>query len=288
MKITEAVFPVAGLGTRMLPATKSVAKELFPLLDKPVIQYDVEEAAAAGIKKMIFITSKGKHSVNGYFKRSLKLEAELRRKGKDELANELKKISSLAKIFYVNQPKPLGLGHAVLMAKNKIRGDYFAVFYPDDVMDCNPPCMKQMCDQFNKNPVAMLAVAQTDEEGLSRYGIMRVEPTTNRRLKKIVDIVEKPGPRKAPSNLAVMGRLILPKKIFKIIEKTRPGYGGEIQMTDAIKTLLKQEPVYAYEFEGERLDAGEVEGYIKATLKLALKNPALKKNLLKYIKTLLK
>jgi len=286
MKIEEAVFPVAGLGTRMLPATKSVAKELFPLLNKPVIQYDVEEAAAAGISKMVFIINPGKHSVDGYFKRAPELEKELKRKGKNELAEELKKISSLAKIVTVSQPEPLGLGHAVLMAKSKIQGKYFAVFYPDDVMDCAVPCMKQMVDAFSRYPVAMVAVEPTDEEGLKRYGIVKVEPTPNPRLHRIVDIVEKPGVQKAPSKLAVMGRLILPKEIFGLIEKTEPGHGGEIQLTDAIKSLLKKQPVYAYEFKGERLDAGEVEGYVMATLKLALKNPTFKKNLLKYIRTL--
>ncbi|MCX6809219.1 MAG: UTP--glucose-1-phosphate uridylyltransferase GalU [Candidatus Berkelbacteria bacterium] len=271
MKIKKAIFPVAGLGTRFLPATKAQPKEMLPLLDKPIIQYGVEEAAESGIEQMIFVTAQGKHSIENHFDSAAELEKILEEKGKTELLEKVRASSNLGKFVYVRQKQPpMGLGHAVLMAEELIPEDYFAVILPDDVMNCETPCLKQMNEVFEKVNGGIIAVEKTDEAGQERYGIVKVEPTDNPKLHKIVDIVEKPGSQNAPSNLAVMGRYILPKKIFEILKKTERGAGGEIQLTDAIKELLKTENFYAYEYSGERLDAGEVAGYIKAQVKLAL------------------
>ncbi|PIT97509.1 UTP--glucose-1-phosphate uridylyltransferase [Candidatus Berkelbacteria bacterium CG10_big_fil_rev_8_21_14_0_10_41_12] len=273
MKIRKAVFPVAGLGTRFLPATKAQPKEMLPLVDKPIIQYSVEEAAAAGITQMIMVTGKGKRAIEDHFDSAYELEEVLRSKNKDDLLRQVEDISRLGKFIYVRQQQPpLGLGHAVLMAREIIGDDaYFAVFYPDDVMNCPTPCIGQMMEIFAQNNGGIIAVKETDEEGQKRYGIAAVEPTDNPRLFKITDVVEKPGPENAPSNLAIMGRLILPKEIFDELEGAKAGIGGEIQLTDSIRSLIKKMPFYAYKFEGEALDAGEILGYLESTVKLAIK-----------------
>lgn len=289
MKITKAVFPVAGLGTRFLPATKAQPKEMLPLVDKPIIQYSVEEAVAAGMKLMILVTGKGKQSIENHFDGSFELEEALGKKGKLETLEQVKMIANMGKFVYVRQQQPpLGLGHAVLMAKEIVGNEYFAVFLPDDVIDSEVPCMKQMVDIHEKVGGGIIAAGKTDEEGQKRYGILKVEPTDNPKLHKIIDIVEKPGPENAPSNLAVMGRYILPPEIFEQLEQTGEGAGGEIQLTDAIKALLKKKDFYAYEYEGERLDAGEVSGYIQATIKLGLKRPEIKDSLQNFISSLSK
>lgn len=285
MKITKAIFPVAGLGTRFLPATKAQPKEMLTLVNKPIIQYGVEEAAAAGIGLMIFVTGRGKQAIENHFDASVELEDVLERKGKTELLDEIKKVEKLGKVVYVRQSQPLGLGHAVLQAKELVGDEYFAVFYPDDVIDAEVPCMKQMVDIFEKMQCGILAVRKTDAEGQKRYGIVAVEPTDNPKLHKVVDIVEKPGPENAPSDLASFGRLILPPSIFEELESTSPGAGGEIQLVDAIRALVKKQEFYAYEFEGELLDAGEIEGYVKATVKLALKRPELQEELKKFLRS---
>lgn len=285
MKITKAVFPVAGLGTRFLPATKAQPKEMLPLVDKPIIQYAVEEAVAAGLEMMILVTGKGKQAIENHFDTSYELEEALEKKGKTEILEKVRAITSLGKFVYVRQQQPpLGLGHAVLMAKELVGNEYFAVFLPDDVMDCEVPCMKQMAEVFEKINAGVIAVQKTDAEGQKRYGIMKVEPTEDPRLHKIIDIVEKPGPQNAPSDLAVMGRYILPPEIFEELEKTQAGSGGEIQLTDAIRALLNKKDFYAYEYEGERLDAGETAGYLQATIKLALKRQELKSDLSDFLK----
>lgn len=287
MKITKAVFPVAGLGTRFLPATKAQPKEMLPLVDKPIIQYAVEEAVAADINMMILVTGKGKQAIENHFDTSYELEEALERKGKTKVLEEVRRIANLGKFVYVRQQQPpLGLGHAVLMAREVVGNEYFAVFLPDDVMDCEIPCMKQMTEVHEKVGGAVIAAAQTDEDGQKRYGILKVEPTDDPKVHKIIDIVEKPGPENAPSNLAVMGRYILPPEIFEELEKTTEGAGGEIQLTDAIKSLLGKKDFYAYEYEGERLDAGEVGGYIEATIKLGLKRPELREPLQSFIKNI--
>ncbi len=284
MQIKKAVFPVAGLGTRFLPATKAQPKEMLPLLDKPIIQYGVEEVAASDIGEVIFVTAQGKHSIENHFDVSESLEQVLKEKGKTELLEKVRQTSRLCDFVYVRQKQPpKGLGHAVLMAKNLIAEDYFAVVLPDDVMDCPTPCIKQMIDTAKQIDGAVIAVEKTNAVGQKRYGIVKVEATDNPRIHKIIDIVEKPGPENAPSDLAVMGRYILPKEIFSILEKTETGTGGEIQLTDAIRELLKSKPVYAFEYEGMRLDAGEVEGYVKAMIHLALKRDDIKDEIKEYI-----
>lgn len=284
MDIKKAVFPVAGLGTRFLPATKAQPKEMLPLLDKPIIQYGVEEAVGSGIGEVIFVTAQGKHSIEDHFDVSDQLERLLEEKGKTELLEKVRQTSRLGRFIYVRQKQPpKGLGHAVLMAKGLISEDYFAVVLPDDVMDCPTPCLKQMIEVASKVDGSVIAVEKTDAQGQKRYGIVKVEPTDDPRVHKIVDIVEKPGPEDAPSDLAVMGRYLLPREIFEILEKTGEGAGGEIQLTDAIRELLKTKPVYAYEYEGERLDAGEVGGYVKAMIHLALKRDELKDEIATYI-----
>ena len=284
MKITKAVFPVAGLGTRFLPATKAQPKEMLPLVDKPIIQYAVEEVSSCGIREMVFITAQGKHSIENHFDTASELERVLVEKGKTELLEKVKQTSELGKFIYCRQEQPpLGLGHAVLMAKELVADDYFAVLLPDDVMDCEVPCLKQMIEAGDQVNAGVLAVQKTDTDGQKRYGIVKVEPTDNPRLHKIIDLVEKPGPENAPSDLAIMGRYILPKEIFAELEHTQKGAGGEIQLTDAIKQLLKTKDFYAYEYEGERLDAGEVAGYVKATIQLALKRPELSSEIRSFI-----
>lgn len=286
-KITKAVFPVAGLGTRFLPATKAQPKEMLPLVDKPIIQYAVEEAVGAGIEMMILVTGKGKQAIENHFDTSYELEEALEKKGKTELLERVRSITNLGKFVYVRQQQPpLGLGHAILMAKEVVGNEYFAAFLPDDVMDCSVPCMKQMTDIFEKKNAGIIAVQKTDAEGQKRYGIMKVEATEDPKLHKIIDIVEKPGPENAPSDLAVMGRYILPSEIFAELEKTQAGSGGEIQLTDAIKALLLKKDFYAYEYDGERLDAGETAGYLEATIKLALKRDELKDDLKEFIQNL--
>ncbi|OQA53143.1 MAG: UTP--glucose-1-phosphate uridylyltransferase [candidate division WS2 bacterium ADurb.Bin280] len=284
MKITKAVFPVAGLGTRFLPATKAQPKEMLPLVDKPIIQYAVEEAVEAGLDLMVLVTGKGKQSIENHFDTSFELEEALEKKGKTQVLEEIRKISSLGKFVYVRQQQPpLGLGHAVLMAKEIVGNEYFAVFLPDDVMDCPVACMKQMVEVHQKTSAAIIAAEKTDALGQERYGILKVEPTDNPRLHRIVDIVEKPGAQNAPSDLAVMGRYILPPEIFEKIEQTGEGAIGEIQLTDAIKSLLGEKEFFAYEYEGERHDAGEVSGYLKATIKLGLKRSDISEDLKKFI-----
>lgn len=285
MKISKAVIPVAGLGTRFLPVTKAQPKEMLPLVDKPIIQYSIEEAVAAGIGFFTVVTGKGKQSIENHFDASYELEQVLEKKGKTELLEKVREISNLGKFVYVRQQQPpLGLGHAVLMAKDVVQDDYFAVFLPDVVMHCEVPCMKQMTQVHEKTGGAVIGVKKTDAKGQGLYGIVQVEPTEDPRIQKIVDIVEKPGPEKAPSNLAVIGRYILPKEIFAAIEKTQPGVGGEIQLTDAIKALLKEKDFYAYEVDGNEFDTGEVGGYLKANIELGLERDNLREDLIEFIK----
>jgi len=287
MKIKKVIFPVAGLGTRFLPATKAQPKEMLPLLDKPIIQYAVEEAAASGIEQMVFVTAQGKHSIEDHFDVNSELEEILEKKGKMDLLKKVRDTSRLGKFVYVRQLQPpLGLGHAVLMAENLIADDYFAISLPDDVMNCNPPCLKQMMEVHEETGGGVIAVEKTDEAGQKRYGIVKVEPTNNPKVHRIVDIVEKPGPENAPSDLAVWGRYILPREIFEVLKETKEGAGGEIQLTDAIREILKTSPVFAYEYEGERLDAGEVSGYVKAAVTLALKREDIGEEIREFINSI--
>lgn len=284
MDIRKAVFPVAGLGTRFLPATKAQPKEMLALLDKPIIQYSVEEAVEAGINLMVLVTGKGKQSIENHFDTNYELEQSLEAKGKTEMLEQIRKISRLGKFVYVRQEQPpLGLGHAILMAKEIVGDEYFAVFLPDDIIESETACMKQLKEVAQQYDGGVIGVTRTDEDGQKRYGIVAVEPTDNPRVHKIVDIVEKPGPEAAPSNMAVMGRYILPPEIFERLEQTQPGAGGEIQLTDGIRSLLKTKDIYAYEYEGTRHDAGELAGYVKAQIAYGLKRPDIAEDLRSYI-----
>ena len=271
-KITKAVFPVAGLGTRFLPATKANAKEMLPVVDKPLIQYAVEEAAAAGITEMIFVTGRGKRAIADHFDKAYELEAELQLKGKRKLLEEVRNLLPKGVTYaYTRQPEALGLGHAVLCARPLVGDQPFAVLLADDLIDGNPPVMKQMVDVFEKYHSSVLGVQTVARKDTSQYGIVASEPLAE-RIQKLSGIVEKPKPEDAPSTQAVVGRYILMPSIFHYLQNITPGAGGEIQLTDAIAALLKEELVLAYEFQGTRYDCGNKLGYLKATVAYALKH----------------
>lgn len=284
--IRKAVFPVAGLGTRFLPATKASPKEMLPVVDKPLIQYAVEEAAAAGITDMIFVTGRAKRSIEDHFDRASELEAELRLKHKIKLLQEVQSILPDGVICaYVRQPEALGLGHAVLCAKPLVGDEPFAVILADDLIDAAKPTLKQMVDVYNKTGASVLAVQNVDREETASYGIVSAQPKAP-GLGKISAIVEKPKPEDAPSTLGVVGRYLLSPRIFDLLETQKAGAGREIQLTDAIARLLKKETVLAYEFEGVRYDCGSKLGYLKATVNYALKHPELAGDFLAYLKSL--
>ena len=271
-KITKAVFPVAGLGTRFLPATKANAKEMLPVVDKPLIQYAVEEAAAAGITEMIFVTGRGKRAIADHFDKAYELEAELQLKGKRKLLEEVRNLLPKGVTYaYTRQPEALGLGHAVLCARPLVGDQPFAVLLADDLIDGNPPVMKQMVDVFEKYHSSVLGVQTVARKDTSQYGIVASEPMAE-RIQKLSGIVEKPKPEDAPSTQAVVGRYILMPSIFHYLQNITPGAGGEIQLTDAIAALLQEELVLAYEFQGTRYDCGNKLGYLKATVAYALKH----------------
>ena len=280
LKITKAVFPVAGLGTRFLPATKASPKEMLPVVDKPLIQYAVEEAAAAGITEMIFVTGRGKRTIEDHFDKAYELEAELSVKGKQKQLEEVRRmLPKGVQYVYVRQSEALGLGHAVLCAKHLVGDEPFAVILADDLIDTDDgvaPVMKQMVDQFAKQKSSILGVLNVERRETSSYGIVASKPISNKaneRLSKMTAIVEKPKPENAPSTLSVVGRYILTPQIFAHLEKIQAGVGKEIQLTDGIAALLKKENVFAYEFEGTRYDCGSKLGYLKATVELGKKHP---------------
>src|SRR3990172_9146310 len=284
MKITKAIFPAAGFGTRFLPATKAIPKEMLPLVDKPLIQYAVEEAKDSGLEEMIIVTGMGKTAIEDHFDTSVELEILLKKRKKKEIVRMIEKVSDLVHFSYTRQKEPLGLGHAILITKNLIRDDPFAVFLGDDIIDSKVPVMKQMIRVFRKYPASILAVQKVPRKDARLYGVIkgkRVAPG----LYRVEDLVEKPK-KNPPSNLAIIGRYILSPGIFAALEGTRPGKGGELQLTDGLRTLLKTEPVYAYEFKGERFDAGDKLGFIKANVAFALKRPDLRVELRKFLKGL--
>ena len=279
MRVRKAVFPAAGWGTRFLPATKAQPKEMLPLVDKPIIQYAVEEAVAAGIEQVIIVTSTQKRAIEDHFDLSYELEHLLEEKGEIEKLRQVRAISDLVQIAYVRQKEQLGLGHAVLMTKDLIGHEAFAVILPDDVVVADRPCIGQLMhayDQTHSSTVAVMPVAPSET---SRYGIVAAEAPESEldsgRLRRMTRMVEKPAPKDAPSNLAVIGRYILTPKIFDKLEQTPRGAGGEIQLTDAIEALMAEQSVYAYEFEGTRYDAGTTMGWLQATVDLALQRPDL-------------
>ena len=276
MKIRKAVFPAAGMGTRFLPATKATPKEMLCLVDKPLIQYGVEEAVAAGCTEIIIVTGRGKTTMEDHFDKSSELEASLAAKNKTALLEIARSVSKLAKITYTRQPEALGLGHAVLMAKEIVGNEPFCVLLPDDIVDAKTPCMKQMVEAFNEVQASILGSEVVEGAAISAYGCLDVVPVaSNPRLLEVKDMVEKPKPEEAPSQNAIIGRYILTPKIFEMIEGITPGAGGELQLTDAIKALLKHEKVYGYSYEGKRHDAGDKLGFLKATVEFGMKHPVL-------------
>ncbi len=284
--IKKAVFPVAGLGTRFLPATKASPKEMLPIVDKPLIQYAVEEAVEAGIEQMIFVTGRNKRSIPDHFDKAYELEAELEAKGKDTLLELVRNIiPDHVSCIYLRQAEALGLGHAVLCAKPVVGDEPFSVILADDLIDNSTGCVKQMVDNYRQHQSSILAVQQVDKNDTDKYGIVSLKETGNNQ-GFISGIVEKPAPADAPSTLAVVGRYILNPRIFHYLEKTGKGAGGEIQLTDAIADLLAEEQVYAYQFEGIRYDCGSKLGYLQASVELGMKHPDIGEAFSQYLKGL--
>jgi UTP--glucose-1-phosphate uridylyltransferase len=286
-KVRKAVFPAAGLGTRFLPATKSIPKEMLSLVDKPIIQYGVEEAIAGGIEEIIIVTGRGKTAIEDHFDISFELDALLESRGKKELLALSRSISSMARIVTVRQKEAKGLGHAVLCAREIIGDEPFAVILPDDVIDAERSCIGQMIDVYNQVQSSILATMEIEGPGISAYGVLDCTPTAaNKDILEAKGMVEKPKFEDAPSKYAIIGRYILTPAIFDELEKITPGAGGELQLTDGIKGLLKHEKVYGYNFEGTRHDAGDKFGMLKATVEFALKREDMGPKFREYLKTL--
>ncbi len=269
--ITKAVFPAAGLGTRFLPATKASPKEMMPLVDKPLIQYVVEEAVSSGIEEIVLITGRGKRAIEDHFDVAFELEEDLKAKGKHKLLSEVQRIANLVTFCYIRQKKALGLGHAVLMAKRVVGDEPFAVLLGDDIIDADIPALKQMMEVYQRHPATILAIQRVPRAQTQQYGVIDAKKIED-GVYLVKDLVEKPSPVDAPSNLAIIGRYILTPGIFGALERTRPGKGGEIQLTDGLRLLMQKEPIYAYEFDGVRHDAGDKLGFLKATVEFGLKN----------------
>jgi UTP--glucose-1-phosphate uridylyltransferase len=282
-KIRKGVIPAAGVGTRFLPATKAVPKELLPIVDRPTIQYIVEEAAASGIAEVILITAKGKEAVEEHFAVSAELEAVLKKQKKEDLLRMVKRLSEMVKIRSVLQKEPKGLGHAVLCARAAVGEEPFAVLLGDDLVDADPPCLAQMMEVSRQKGGAVIALLRVSAAETHLYGIIRGEQV-DERIYRIQELVEKPAADQAPSNLAIIGRYLLPPEIFPILERTPPGKGGEIQLTDALQTLCRNMPLYGYEFTGDRYDAGDKFGHLEANIAFALKRPEMAERLKEFIK----
>lgn len=285
MKIRKAVVTAAGWGTRFLPATKAQPKEMLPLVDKPMIQYVIEEAVASGIKHIIIVTAIGKRAIEDHFDRSFELEHILEKKGNGELLRKLQNISELADICYIRQKEQLGLGHAILVTKELIGDEPFAVFLPDDLIQSKVPAMKQMIEVYNRYQQSVIAVEPVAKEDTKAYGIIKPKQVED-RVYQVQGLVEKPEPKDAPSNLAIVGRYILTPEIFRMLEKTAPGKGGEIQLTDGLKLLLEKQPIYAYQFEGVRYDTGMPLGFLKASVEFALSRPDIGAKFKEYLQQL--
>jgi UTP--glucose-1-phosphate uridylyltransferase len=288
MRIRKAVFPAAGLGTRFLPATKAQPKEMLPLVDKPLIQYVVEEAVEAGIRNITIITGRGKNAIEDHFDVSWELEQVLSSRGKKDLLEEMRRISNMVNVTYVRQKEALGLGHAVLMSRDAVGAEPFAVMLGDDIIDAPVPCLGRMVSLFEKLQASIIATCEVPRSQISQYGVIRGTPVEgfNGRVYRVQDVVEKPSADEAPSNMAIIGRYILTPQIFNILENTQRGAGGEIQLTDGIRQLLEQQPVYAYMIEGTRHDAGDKLGFLKATVEFALKRPGIGDEFRSYLKQL--
>jgi UTP--glucose-1-phosphate uridylyltransferase len=289
MRVRKAVFPAAGLGTRFLPATKAQPKEMLPLVDKPIIQYGVEEALAAGCDQIIIVTGRGKQAIEDHFDVSYELERMLQDRKKTDLLEIVRRISDLIHVAYVRQKEALGLGHAVLTARELVGDEPFAVLLADDVIDADPPCLKQMISVFEQMQCSVLATQIVEGKAISAYGVLDVKPIQGqfgRRLYEICNMVEKPRPEEAPSNLAIVGRYILTPGVFETLSEIQAGAGGELQLTDGMRLLLKKEKMYAYVYEGKRHDTGDKLGFLKATVEFALKRPDLGEPFREYLKTL--
>jgi UTP--glucose-1-phosphate uridylyltransferase len=284
-KLTKAVIPVAGLGTRLLPLTKAQPKEMLAVVDKPAIQYVVEEAVSAGISSILMVTGRGKRAIEDYFDYAIELEHELEVKGRKEELDQVRRISDLVQVFYVRQKLPRGLGDAILQAKAFVGGDPFAVLLADDIIDSAVPVLKQMEAVHRRFPGILVGVMQVAPSETASYGIIggtQVAPG----VWKVSRLVEKPSPKQAPSNLGIVGRYILPPTIFSALEHTTPGKGGEVQLTDAMEAMLSSDHVYAYEFQGARYDVGDKLGLLKANVALALKRPDLRQALQSFLSSL--
>ncbi len=289
MKVRKAVFPAAGLGTRFLPATKAQPKEMLPLVDKPIIQYGVEEAMASGCDQIIIITGRGKQAIEDHFDVSYELEKMLEERGKNDLLHIVRNISDMMHVAYVRQKEALGLGHAVLMARELIGNEPFAVLLADDVIDAKVPCLKQMAQVYEETQCSVLATQVVEGKMISSYGVLDVKPADGRfggRLYEINNMVEKPKAEEAPSNLAIIGRYILTPAIFECLAETPTGAGGELQLTDGMRLLLKREKMYAYVYEGRRHDTGDKLGFLKATVEFAIKREDLGEPFREYLKGL--
>jgi len=282
MKVKKAIIPAAGLGTRFLPATKAMPKEMLPIVDKPTIQYIIEEAIESGIEDIIIVTGKGKRAIEDHFDHSFELEQNLFDNGKFDLLTEVQKSSQLVDIHYIRQKEPKGLGHAIWCARKFIGDEPFAVLLGDDIVQAEKPCLKQLIEQYDQYNASIIGVKTVPNNDVSRYGIVDGDLVSD-GLYKVSNLVEKPKKEEAPSNLAIMGRYILNPRIFEILTNQKPGAGGEIQLTDAIKGLNQYEAVYAYDFEGIRYDVGEKIGFIKTVTEFALQREELKGDLLKYL-----
>ena len=285
MTVQKAVFPAAGLGTRFLPATKAQPKEMLPLVDKPTIQYVVEEAVASGLTEIIIVTGRGKRAIEDHFDSAFELEYYLQDRGKMEELAEIKTISELASVSYVRQREPLGLGHAILCARALVGEEPFAVFLGDDLIVARTPCMRQLLAVFERHRGPVLAVERVPREAISRYGVIRPNPLGG-NVYEVLDLVEKPPAHEAPSDLAIIGRYVLTPDLFPLLAETRPDARGEIQLTDALRALRRTRPLYAVEFEGKRYDTGDKLGFLRATVEFALARPDLAEAFRAYLKSL--
>ncbi|MFQ7521197.1 MAG: UTP--glucose-1-phosphate uridylyltransferase GalU [Clostridium sp.] len=281
--IKKAIIPAAGLGTRFLPATKAQAKEMLPIVDKPTLQYIIEEAIESGIEEILIVTGRNKKSIEDHFDRSVELELELEQKGKTAMLEMVQDISNMVNIHYIRQKEPKGLGHAIHCAKSFIGDEPFAVLLGDDIVDASTPCLKQMIDAYDEYKTTVLGVQEVARENVDKYGILDVKHIED-RVYKVKDMVEKPSIEEAPSNIAILGRYIITPEIFNILENQAPGKGGEIQLTDALQTLATKEAIYAYNFEGRRYDVGDKLGFLEATVDFALKRPELRDEFIEFLK----
>lgn len=280
-KIRKAIIPAAGLGTRFLPATKAQPKEMLPIVDKPAIQYIIEEAIASGIEEILIITGRNKRSIEDHFDRSVELELQLKEQGKYEMLGLVEEISNIT-VHFIRQKEAKGLGHAVLCAKQFVGNEPFAVMLGDDIVDAEVPCLRQLMDVYRDYKASVLGVQEVSKAKVSSYGIVNPK-AIKQNVWQALDLIEKPSPEEAPSQLAVLGRYILEPEIFDLLEKTKPGRGGEIQLTDAICQLAAIQKVYAYNFSGRRYDIGDKQGYLEATVEYALKRPELRDKFLEYL-----